>query len=50
MSERTTAPDGGVTLSEAAEEKIEAWERKRAAEIGSEQSDDLSDDAEAGGP
>jgi hypothetical protein len=50
MSERSAAPDGGVTLSESAEEKIEAWERKRAEETGSEQSDDLSDDAESGGP
>ena len=50
MSERTTPAEGGAKLSERAEENIEAWEKKRAEEIGSDRRDDLSDDAESGGP
>ncbi len=50
MSERTTVTEGGAELSERAEENIEAWEKKRAEEIGSDNREDLSDDAESGGP
>lgn len=50
MSERTTASEGGAQLSERAQENIEAWEKKRAEEIGSDRREDLGDDAESGGP
>lgn len=50
MSERTTATEVGTELSERAERSIEAWEKKRAEEIGSDRREDLSDDAESGGP
>ena len=51
MSERTTSTESGAELSERAEENIEAWEKKRAEEIGGiDHGEDLSDDAESGGP
>ncbi len=50
LSERSTAAERGAELTERAEENIEAWEKKRAEEIGSDRREDLSDDAESGGP
>ena len=50
MSEPKTAAERGAELSERAEKNIEAWEKKRAEEIHSDRSEDLSDDAESGGP
>ena len=50
MSERNTAAETGTEPSERAHVEIEAWEKKRAAERRADRSEDLSDDAESGGP
>ncbi len=50
MSERTTAAVHVAELSKRAEDNIEAWEKKRAAERAGDRREDLSDDAESGGP
>ena len=50
MSERNAVGEQGAELSERAEKNIEAWEKKRAEEIGKDRREDLSDDAESGGP
>ncbi len=49
-SERVTPLEAESALSERAEENIEAWEKKRATERGQTRREDLSDDAESGGP
>jgi hypothetical protein len=51
MAEQKAAPaERDAPLTRRAEDEIEAWEVKRKAERTGDRREDLSDDAEAGGP